>query len=110
MENNTDKPSSEAKALSLYLMAHKAKDPKCKEKARRINKQWDRVKAGELSQDDYMEEVQSMLAFYGGYEKVVENTVWFYIKKTGEWKLQGEDQYGIDAQAIADKILKMKKD
>ena len=75
-----------------------------KENARRINKQWDRVKQQELSMDDYLAEVQTMLDSYGGYSKVVEETVWYYIKKTGEWKLDGDDKYCKDAKKIADKI------
>jgi hypothetical protein len=53
-----------------------------------------------------MEEVQNMLTSYGGYSEVVEKTVKFYIEKTGEWKLQGDDKYCQDAKEIADKILK----
>ena len=99
------KPSPEAKALSLYLMAFKNAKPINKENARRNNKQWDRVKHNELSMEDYMEEVQEMLNTYGGYSKVVEETVWYYIKKTGKWKLEGDDKYCIDAKQFADKIL-----
>jgi len=61
MEKNTEKPSPEAKALSLFLMAYKTKDPIYKERAKRINRQWDLVKNDELSKSDYMEEVQDML-------------------------------------------------
>ena len=101
-----EKPSPEAKALSLYLMAFKTNKPINKENAKRINKQWDRVRLNELSMEDYMEEVQKMLNSYGGYSKVVEETVWYYIKKTGKWKLEGDDKYCIDAKQFADKILK----
>ncbi|MBE9467090.1 MAG: hypothetical protein IMY72_02070 [Bacteroidetes bacterium] len=101
----TKKPSPEAKALSLYLMAYKTKDPLCKEKSKRINRLWDLVKDNELSNSDYMKEVQNMLTSYGGYSVVVEKTVRFYIKKTGEWKLEGDDKYCLDAKLIADKIL-----
>jgi hypothetical protein len=52
--------------------------------------------------------VQNMLTSYGGYSAVVEKTVRFYIEKTGEWNLQGNDKYCLDAQKIADKILKQK--
>ena len=104
--NKNEKPSPEAKALSLFLMAHKAKDPMCKEKSKRINKLWDLVVDNELSQEDYFAEVQNMLESYGGYSKVVEKTVRFYIKKTGEWKLKGEDKYCLDAKKYADAILK----
>jgi len=105
-KKKTKKPSPESKALSLFLMAYKTKDPIYKEKSKRINKLWDLVKIDELSGSDYMEEVQNMLASYGGYSEVVEKTVRFYIEKTGEWKLQGDDKYCIDAKRIADKILK----
>ncbi len=102
----TEKPSPEAKALSLFLMAYKTIDPIYKEKARRINKQWNLVKTEQLSKEDYMAEVQSMLSSYGGYEEVVEKTVKYYIEKTGEWTLQGEDKYCQDARKVADEILK----
>jgi len=29
----------------------------------------------------------------------------FYIEKTGEWKLKGDDKYCLDAKEVADKIL-----
>ena len=103
------KPSPEAKALSLFLMAFKKTDPIYKEKAKRINKQWDLVKSDELSNSAYMEEVQKMLASYGGYSAVIEKTVRFYIEKTGEWNLNGDDKYCLDAKKIADEILKEKK-
>lgn len=105
MKRNTAKPSPEAKALSLFLMAYKTTGPIYKEKSKRINRLWDLVKSGEMSRKDYMEEVQNMLTSYGGYSEVVEKTVRFYIEKTGEWKLQGNDQYCLDAKQIADKIL-----
>lgn len=104
-KNKAQKPSPEAKALSLYLMAFKNTKPINKENARRNNKQWDRVKHGELSMEDYMKEVQKMLKSYGGYEKVVEETVWHYVKKTGKWTLEGTDKYCIDAQQFAEKIM-----
>ena len=102
------KPSPEAKALSLFLMAHKKTAPIYKEKSKRINKLWDLVKADELSQNDYLEEVNNMLASYGGYSEVIAKTVQFYIEKTGKWSLQGDDKYCIDAEQIADEILKKK--
>ena len=105
MKKNTEKPSPEAKALSLFFMAYKTIDPVYKEKNKRINKQWDLVKMDELSMTDYMQEVQSMLDSYGGYSEVVEKTVKFYIEKTGKWTLQGDDKYCLDAKKIADKIL-----
>ncbi len=105
MKKSIEKPSPEAKALSLFLMAHKTINPIYKEKSKRINRMWDLVKINELSKNDYMEEVQNMLTSYGGYSEVVEKTVRYYIEKTGEWKLQGDDKYCIDAKQIADKIL-----
>ena len=105
MKKNSEKPTPEAKALSLFLMAYKTIDPLYKEKNKRINRQWDLVKMDKLSMNDYMEEVQSMLTSYGGYSEVVEKTVRFYIEKTGEWTLQGDDKYCLDAKKIADKIL-----
>ena len=102
------KPSAEAKALSLFLMAYKKTNPLYKEEAKRINRQWDLVVAEELSKSDYLEEVQNMLTSHGGYSAVIEKTVRFYIEKTGEWNLQGDDKYCLDARQIADKILKQK--
>ena len=106
MIKHTEKPSPEAKALSLFLMAYKTTNSIYKEKSKRINKLWNLVKTDELSRSDYMKEVQDMLTSYGGYSEVVEKTVRFYIVKTGEWKLEGDDKYCLDAQKIADKILK----
>ncbi len=106
MKNTPPKPTPEAKALSLYLMAHKKKSPAHKEKAKRINRLWSLVIKDEFSNSEYIKEVQNMLTSFGGYSKVVEDTVWFYVKKTGEWKLEGEDKYCVDAREIADKILK----
>ena len=105
MKKKIEKPSPEAKALSLFLMAYKTINPIYKEKSKRINKLWDLVKKNELSSTDYIAEVQNMLSSYGGYSEVVEKTVRFYIEKTGEWKLQGDDKYCLDAKQIADKIL-----
>ena len=101
-----EKPSAEAKALSLYLMAYKTTSPVIKEKAKRINKLWDRVISEEISKDDYLEEVQSTLTSYGGYSEVIEKTVKYYIEKSGKWNLKGDDKYCIDANKIADKLLK----
>ncbi len=53
-----------------------------------------------------VKEIKDMLDSYGGYLEVVEKTVKFYIEKTGEWKLNGDDKYCKDAKLIADKILK----
>ena len=105
MKKKTEKPSPEAKALSLFLMAYKTINPIYKEKSKRINRLWDLVQRDKLSRSDYIEEVQNMLTSYGGYSEVVEKTVRFYIEKTGEWKLQGDDKYCLDAKQIADKIL-----
>ena len=106
MKSKTEKPTAEAKALSLFLMAYKAKDPIYKERLKRINKRWDMVKGDELTRKEYDKEVAEMLSSYGGYDKVVEKTVQFYIAKTGEWKLEGDDKYCVDARNAADKISK----
>ena len=103
---STAKPTPEAKALSLFLMAYKTKDTKYKETSKRINKMWDLVMEGELSRTNYNDEIQNLLTSFGGYAVVVEKTVRFYIKKTGSWKLKGEDKYCEDAQKVADEILK----
>ncbi len=106
MNKRIEKPTPEAKALSLFLMAYKTIDPIYKEKSKWINKQWDMVQSRELSRKEYQEAVQKMLTSYGGYAEVVEKTVKHYIKKTGEWKLKGEDKYCQDAKKVADDILK----
>ena len=106
MSKITEKPSREAKALSLFLMAYKEKDPFYKEQLKRINRQWDLLKKEKISRGDYDGQVQEMLNSYGGYAEVLEKTVRFYIDKTGEWKLKGDDQYCQDAQKVANKILK----
>jgi len=106
MTKLSSKPSAEAKALSLFLMAYKTIDPIYKEKSKRINRRWDLVLKDELTRAEYNEEVLEMLELYGGYSKVVEKTVKYYIDKTGEWTLKGDDKYCQDAKLIADKILK----
>lgn len=106
MTKLSSKPSAEAKALSLFLMAYKTIDPIYKEKSKRINRRWDLVLKDELTRAEYNEEVLEMLASYGGYSEVVEKTVKFYIEKTGEWTLKGNDKYCQDAQLVADKLLK----
>ncbi|HKK39493.1 MAG TPA: hypothetical protein VJ949_08745 [Cryomorphaceae bacterium] len=106
MSKISEKPSPEAKALSLFLMAYKEKDPAYKEQLKRINRQWDLLRKNKISRDAYNGEVQKMLESYGGYAQVVEKTVRFYIDKTSEWKLKGDDQYCRDAQKVADEILK----
>lgn len=105
MTKKSKKPTPEAKALSLFLMAYKTKDPKYKEQSKRINRLWDLVLVREFDRDDYNEEVENMLASYGGYSEVVEKTVRFYIEKSGEWTLRGDDKYCQDAQQVADSIL-----
>ena len=105
MNKITEKPTPEAKALSLFLQAYKTKDPIYKEKSKRINRLFDLVKSEELSRSDYMQEVQNMLALYGGYSVVVQKTVKYYIDKTGEWTLKGEDKYCLDAKKVADTLL-----
>lgn len=109
MERNSEKPTPEAKALSLFLMAYKTKDPKFKEKSKRINRLFDLVKRDEMDKEEYMEEVNGMLDANGGYDAVVEKTVQFYINKSGEWKLKGDDKYCQDAQKVADRIFAMRK-
>ena len=106
MKKSTAKPSPEAKALSLFLMAYKTKNPIYKEQLKRINKQWDLLNSRQIGNRDYEEEVNEMLESYGGYLKVVEKTVEYYIKKTGEWKLVGTDKYCLDAKRIADNFSK----
>lgn len=105
MENKSIKPTPEAKALSLFLMAYKSTKSSFKEESKRINKLWNQVKDGELNKADYLTEVDAMLTTYGGYAAVVEKTVKFYIDKTGVWTLEGEDQYCKDAKIVAEKIL-----
>jgi hypothetical protein len=105
MTKNSEKPTPEAKALSLFLMAYKTVSPVYKENSKRINKLWDQVKIGELNKSDYMVEVEAMLTSYGGYADVVEKTVKFYIDKTGEWTLKGDDKYCLDAKKIATDLL-----
>ena len=106
MKKNIEKPSPEAKALSLFLMAYKTINPIYKEKSKRIKRLWKLVLSDELSKSEYMEEVQNTLTSYGGYDEVVEKTIKFYIEKTGECTLQGNDKYCLDAQKFADTILK----
>ena len=105
MNKNIEKPSAEAKALSLFLMAFKTTKPIYKEKAKRMNRLWDLVSTDKLSKSEYLSEVDSTLSSYCGYDEVVEKTVRFYIDKMGEWKLKGDDKYCVDAKKIADKLL-----
>lgn len=105
MEQKSVKPTPEAKALSLFLMAYKTINPKYKEELKRINKLYGMVKDGELSKDDYLKEIETRLTVHGGYTNVVEKTVKYYIEKTGVWKLEGEDIYCQDAKKVAEKIL-----
>lgn len=108
MTTNREKPSPEAKALSLFLMAFKKKDAAYKEKSKHINKKWSLVLSNEVSKEDYNKEVQDMLEEFGGYAEVLEKTVRFYIEETGEWKSQGDDKYAQDAKLVAERILKEK--
>ncbi len=105
MKKNSEKPSAEAKALSLFLMAFKTVNPIYKEQSKRISRLWSQVTADEITMSVYLEKVKSMLTLNGGYSEVVEKTVRFYIEKTGEWKLKGDDKYCRDAQQIADTII-----
>jgi hypothetical protein len=105
MNKKKIKPTPEAKALSLFLMAYKTIDPSYKEKSKRINRLWSLVISHELHKEDYMEEINHILTSYGGYDEVVEKTVKYYIEKTGKWKLEGDDKYCVDAKAVADEIL-----
>jgi len=104
-KNKIEKPSAEAKALSLFFMAYKAKNPVYKEQAKRLNKQWDLLKSEEISRKAYDGEVQRLLKIYGGYEMVLEKTVRYYIETTGAWTLKGDDKYNVDANEMAAKIL-----
>lgn len=106
MKKNSPKPSTEAKALSLFLMAYKTINPKYKEQSKRINRLWNLVKHNELDNDEYMFEVNNMLNSNGGYLEVVEKTVKYYIEKTGKWTLEGDDKYCKDANSFVDKYLK----
>jgi len=106
MKKNSPKPSAEAKALSLFLMAYKTTNPIYKEQSKRINRLWSLVKYNELDNDEYMVEVNNMLDLYGGYLEVVEKTVKYYIEKTGKWTLEGDDKYSKDAHNFVDKYLK----
>ena len=105
MNNISVKPTPEAKALSLFLMAYKTINPKYKEESKRINKLYSMVKDGELSKDDYLKEVETRLTLHGGYDAVVEKTVKYYIEKTGIWTLEGDDKYCLDAKKVAEDIL-----
>ena len=108
MKTRQDKPSPEAKALSLFLMAYKTTSSTFKDKSKRINRLWGLVQNDEMSMEDYMQQVESMLTLFGGYHEVIEKTVKFYIDKSGEWKLKGDDKYCVDAQEVADRLLKKK--
>ncbi len=106
MDRRKEKPSPEAKALSLFLMAHKSIDPIYKEQSKRMNRLWELVLENDSRMKDYIKEVQKLLASHGGYAVVLEKTVKYYIEKTGEWKLKGDDKFSRDAQEVADKIMK----
>ena len=104
MEKTTEKPSAQAKALSLFLMAYKTKDNAFKEKLKRINRLYDLVKTNDLEKEEYAKEVDSLLDLDGGYEAVIVKTILYYLDKIGEWKSRGEDQYAVDAKKIAKKM------
>jgi len=110
MEENREKPTPEAKALSLFLMAYKSTNQTYKDKARQIRNRRDMVLAGELDPDMYQHEIKETLASYGGYTEVIEKTVQFYIDKFGEYKSQGDDQYAQDAMTIAEKLMGAQED
>jgi len=93
MEKTTKKPTPEAKALSLFLMAFKSKDPVYKEKSKWINRRYVMVEHGKITKAEYLKAVNDLLTEYGGYNEVVEKTVQHYINKTGEWSLKGDDKY-----------------
>ncbi len=103
-----NKPTPEAKALSLFLMTFKSTNPECKAKSIHMNRLWDLVKADKMNQTRYAGEVQNTLNLFGGYAAVMEKTVEFYIKKTGVWQSNGNDKYSRDAKKIAEKILNKK--
>lgn len=104
MINILDKPSPEAKALSLFLMAFKNTSQEYKGKYKHIKKQWGNVLNKELSTEAYTKEVNDTLESYGGYTEVIKKTVQFYLDKSGEWSLKGDDQYCVDAQKIANEL------
>lgn len=106
MRTKQEKPSPEAKALSLFLMAHKSTASKYKEKSKQINRLWGLVLKDELDMSVYLEKVESMLTLFGGYSEVVEKTVKYYIDKSGEWTLKGDDKYCKDAREVADRLMK----
>ncbi|MCU4175599.1 hypothetical protein [Carboxylicivirga sp. N1Y90] len=106
MDRRKEKPSPEAKALSLFLMSHKSIDPIYKEQSKRMNRLWDLVLENDSRMKDYTKTVQKLLISHGGYQEVVEKTVKYYIENTGEWKLKGDDKYCRDAQQVADRIMK----
>ena len=54
MANHSQKPTPEAKALSLFLMAYKSYDNKYKEMLKRINKRWDMVRSEDLDKEIYL--------------------------------------------------------
>lgn len=106
INRKTEKPSAEAKALSLYLMAFKSIDPVCKEQSKRMKRLWSIVLENDSRMKDYIKEVQKLLTAHGGYEEVVEKTVKHFVEKTGEWNLKGDDKFCVDAQRVADELKK----
>ena len=49
--------------------------------------------------------IHNIAQWHGGYSVVVQKTVKYYIDKTGEWTLKGEDKYCLDAKKVADTLL-----
>ena len=75
MNKTTNKPSAEAKALSLFLMAYKTKDPVYKEKSKRINRLWSLVKYGEMRKEDYVLELDKMIKSWHNYISISHNVL-----------------------------------
>ncbi len=61
MSRKPQKPTPQAKALSLFLMAFKSKDPIYKEKSKRINRLFYLVQDNEMSKEEYLEEVKKSI-------------------------------------------------
>ncbi len=53
MEENREKPTPEAKALSLFLMAFKSDNQSYKDKSRQMKNRLDLVSTGKLDKDTY---------------------------------------------------------
>ena len=105
-QKRCSKTITRSESTFTFFMAYKTISPLYKEKSKRINRLWDLVGVGKLTNDEYAGEVEKMLKSYGGYSEVVEKTVKYYIEKTGEWTLQGDDKYCQDAKIVAETLLK----